>query len=69
MRILWAFEVKPSEDAKLPLDDLEWRGTFPGLPGPDMPVTLTPRDGQRLGVLERLMKEANAARPAMVCTT
>lgn len=30
MRLLWAFEIKPSRDAKLPLNIADWRGDFLG---------------------------------------
>ena len=41
MRILWAFELVPSADAKLPLDPLDFEGqAMPGNPDKRMPVSL-----------------------------
>ena len=65
MRILWAFDVGVAKDAKLPLDSLEWRGTFPGLPGPDMPIVMEPRAG-RLQVIEKAVAMAESERGIMV---
>ena len=41
MRILWAFEIVPSSDAKLPLNPLEFEGeAMPGIADKRMPVSL-----------------------------
>ncbi|KAJ5631592.1 cytochrome P450 [Penicillium longicatenatum] len=46
MRILWAFDIKPSSTAKLPLDPSKYRGQPPGNPNSDLPVALFPRNGK-----------------------
>ncbi|KAJ5647166.1 cytochrome P450 [Penicillium lividum] len=43
MRILWAFDIKPLQSAKLPLDPSDYRGQPPGNPNVNLPVTLVPR--------------------------
>jgi len=66
LRFLWAFDIKPSKDAKYPLNQLEWRGTFPGLPGSDMPVVMVPRSQEKVRLLGEAMKKADAERVPMV---
>ncbi|KAJ6017973.1 cytochrome P450 [Penicillium sp. IBT 35674x] len=46
MRLLWAFDIKPSPTAKLPLDSSQYRGQPPGNPNSDLPVFLSPRNGK-----------------------
>ncbi|KAK5116576.1 hypothetical protein LTR85_009201 [Meristemomyces frigidus] len=65
MRILWAFNVEPSPHAKLPPNSLDWRGTFPGLPGPDMPIVLVPRSQEKVRLVGEAMKKADAERVPM----
>jgi cytochrome P450 len=64
-RILWAFDVKASGEAKYPLNNLEWRGTFPGLPGPEMPVVMVPKGEERVKVIREAMGRAEAERGVM----
>jgi cytochrome P450 len=66
MRILWAFDVKLRPDTKLPLNSLDWRGTFPGLPGSDMPIVMQIRDPRRQAIIGSAMVHADKARPQMV---
>ena len=41
MRILWAFEIVPSGEAKLPLNPLEFEGeAMPGIADKRMPISL-----------------------------
>ena len=69
MRILWAFEIKPSPDAKLPLDIADWRGDFPGLPGSKMPVMMLPRSEARVKFIDEAFKAAELEREAIVSTS
>ncbi|KAK4495443.1 hypothetical protein PRZ48_013774 [Zasmidium cellare] len=62
MRILWAFEIKPSRDAKLPLNISDWRGDFPGLPGPNMPVSMVPLSQKKVDLINQAFKEASSQR-------
>lgn len=66
MRILWAFEVTPSPDAKLPLNIADWRGDFPGLAGPTMPVMMLPRSKERVAVIDEAFAAAKMEREAIV---
>lgn len=66
MRILWAFEVTPSPDAKLPLNIADWRGDFPGLAGPTMPVMMLPRSKDRVAVIDEAFAAAKMEREAIV---
>ncbi|KAK4545116.1 hypothetical protein LTR36_003667 [Oleoguttula mirabilis] len=65
MRMLWAFDVKPSPHAKFPLTSLDWRGTFPGLPGPDMPITMVPRSQEKVRLIGEALKNADTERVPM----
>ncbi|KAL2680379.1 hypothetical protein Neosp_007977 [[Neocosmospora] mangrovei] len=48
MRILWAFEINPAEDAELPLDPSKFEGrVMPGSPDERLPVRLRVLDGRR----------------------
>lgn len=72
MRILWAFDIRVDEKrAKFPLNTLDWRGTFPGMPGPEMPIMVTPRSTERVKVIQEAMRVADEQRPPMVskCTS
>ncbi|KAF2163075.1 hypothetical protein M409DRAFT_26521 [Zasmidium cellare ATCC 36951] len=62
MRILWAFEIKPSRDAKLPLNIGDWRGGFPGLAGPKMPVSMVPLSEKRVDLINLAFKDASSHR-------
>lgn len=66
MRILWAFEIKPSDDAKLPLDIADWRGAMPGTPGPKMPVTMVPLNKRKVELIQQAYKNAVLQRPGIV---
>lgn len=65
LRILWAFEVKISPKAKLPLNPSEWPGILPGTAGEDMPVLLIPRAG-RADVIRREFEAARKGRAMFV---
>ena len=67
MRILWAFDIKPAANAKLPLNIADWRGDFPGLAGERMPVSMIPRDEIKINLLDQAFKVALAERPDVVC--
>ncbi|KAK4609167.1 Cytochrome P450 monooxygenase [Fulvia fulva] len=62
MRLLWACEIKPSPDAKLPLNIANWRGDFPGLPGSKMPVMMVPRSDEKVRLINEAFQSANDAR-------
>ena len=66
MQFLWAFEIKASPSAEYPLNNLKWRGTFPGLPGPDMPVMVIPRSQKKMALISKAFAEAERDRVPMV---
>lgn len=66
MRILWAFDVKPSSMAKLPLDPSKYRGQPPGNPNSDLPVSLLPRNGKD-ELIRKAFDDAMQNRAPMVC--
>ncbi|PQE14708.1 Cytochrome P450 protein [Rutstroemia sp. NJR-2017a BBW] len=47
MRILWAFDIGISPEAKLPLDPKDYFGFMPGNSGESLPVTLTIRSEEK----------------------
>jgi hypothetical protein len=58
MRILWAFNVKPTPGTKLPLDPTSYHGFMPGNAGENMPVTMKVRSEQKKkSIEENLQKE------------
>jgi hypothetical protein len=65
MRILWAFDVKPSSTAKLPLDPSDYRGQPPGNPNNDLPVNLVLRSGKS-ELVKKAFNDALQARAPMV---
>ena len=66
MRILWAFEIKPAGDAKLPLNIADWRGAMPGTPGPTMPVTMVPLNERKVELIQKAHNHAVLQRPGIV---
>jgi len=54
MRILWAFDVEPAPRTEGLLDPASYRGDLPGVPGPTLPVVLTPRNAERVAIIDRL---------------
>ncbi|KAI8715976.1 hypothetical protein NCS52_01106800 [Fusarium sp. LHS14.1] len=63
MRILWAFEIFPAEDAELPLDPSKFEGrVMPGSPDERLPVRLRVLDGRR-EVIDEYFKGLQASRP------
>jgi hypothetical protein len=60
MRILWAFDVKPSPAAKLPLNPGDYYGAMPGNPGPALPACLTLRSPEKAALIEKYWEEEKA---------
>ncbi|CZR59874.1 related to O-methylsterigmatocystin oxidoreductase [Phialocephala subalpina] len=52
MRILWAFDIKPSSIAKLPLNPKDYYGFMPGNAGPQLPVTIVARNERRKQLID-----------------
>lgn len=65
MRLVWAFEIVPAQNAKLPLDPRDYSGEMPGNPGESMPVMLKVRSEAKRTVIDREYASAEAARPVM----
>ncbi|KAF2033419.1 cytochrome P450 [Setomelanomma holmii] len=65
MRLVWAFEIVPSKEAKLPLDPKDYPGEMPGNPGEHMPVMLKVRSEAKRRVIEREYEKASAEHPKM----
>lgn len=66
MRLLWAFEIGVREGASM--DPTSWKGDFSGNAGRDMPAVLTPRGRQRVEIINREFREAQAERgPVVSC--
>lgn len=66
MRLVWAFEILPSPNAKLPLDSKDFPGDMPGNPGEGMPVMLRIRSQEKKRVINEDFRRAEAVRPAIV---
>lgn len=63
MRILWAFEIVPSAEARLPLNHLEFEGEMmPGMPDKRMPVCLRVIDRNRTDHVRKAFEDAKATR-------
>ena len=65
MRLVWAFEIVPAPDAKLPLDPRDYPGEMPGNPGEHMPVMLKVRSDAKRKVIYEEDARAEAAHPAI----
>ncbi|KAH6613088.1 cytochrome P450 [Boeremia exigua] len=61
MRVVWAFEITPSPNAKLPLDSRDYPGEMPGNPGEHMPVTLKVRSSTKRDVINADYSELRAS--------
>ncbi|PVH92610.1 cytochrome P450 [Periconia macrospinosa] len=66
MRVVWAFEIVPSPQAKMPLDPRDYVGEMPGNPGECMPVMLRVRSEAKKRVIDREFRAAEASRPVMI---
>ncbi|KAJ9655954.1 hypothetical protein H2198_005302 [Neophaeococcomyces mojaviensis] len=63
MRILWAFEIVPSREAKFPLDHLSFEGEMmPAIADKRMPVCLRPVSEERRRQIEGVFQDAVAKR-------
>lgn len=65
MRLVWAFEIVPAPNAKLPLDPRDYPGEMPGNPGEHMPVMLKVRSEAKRKVIDYGYVRAEAAHPVM----
>lgn len=65
MRLVWAFEIVPAPNAKLPLDPRDFPGDMPGNPGEHMPVMLKVRSEAKRKIIDEEYAKAEAAHPAM----
>ncbi|KAJ4983179.1 hypothetical protein SVAN01_11322 [Stagonosporopsis vannaccii] len=65
MRIVWAFEIKPAPNARLPLDLRDYPGEMPGNPGEHMPVMLIPRSEAKQRIIHAEFEKAEAERVVM----
>jgi cytochrome P450 len=65
MRLVWAFEIVPAPNAKLPLDPRDYPGEMPGNPGEHMPVMLRVRSEEKRQVINREFENAEAGHPIM----
>ncbi|KAF1927809.1 cytochrome P450 [Didymella exigua CBS 183.55] len=65
MRLVWAFEIVPAPNAKLPLDPRDYPGEMPGNPGEHMPVLLKVRSEAKRKAIDEEYVKAEAAHPAM----
>ncbi|KAJ4309594.1 hypothetical protein N0V94_008858 [Neodidymelliopsis sp. IMI 364377] len=65
MRLVWAFEIVPAPNAKLPLDSRDYPGEMPGNPGEHMPVMLRVRSEEKRRVINREFENAEAGHPVM----
>ncbi|KAF9692856.1 hypothetical protein EKO04_009251 [Ascochyta lentis] len=65
MRLVWAFEIVPSPNAKLPLDPRDYPGEMPGNPGEHMPVMLKIRSEAKRKIIDEEYARAEAAYPVM----
>lgn len=52
MKILWAFDIRPSSIAKLPLNPKDYHGFMPGNAGPQLPVALVARSQRRKQLID-----------------
>ncbi|KAJ9654515.1 hypothetical protein H2198_006458 [Neophaeococcomyces mojaviensis] len=63
MRILWAFEIRPSVNATLPLDPLTFEGeAMPGIADKRMPVSLKLVSEERRGHIDAAFESVNSTR-------
>ena len=65
MRLVWAFEIVPAPNARLPLDPRNYRGEMPGNPGEHMPVVLKVRSEAKRKTIDEEFKKVQAAHPVM----
>ncbi|KAF3047192.1 hypothetical protein E8E12_011599 [Didymella heteroderae] len=65
MRLVWAFEIVPAPNTKLPLDPRDYPGEMPGNPGEHMPVKLRIRSEAKRKVVNEEYAKAEAAHPVM----
>ncbi|KAL1591639.1 hypothetical protein SLS60_011637 [Paraconiothyrium brasiliense] len=65
MRLVWAFEVVPGPNAKLPLDPKDYPGEMPGNPGEQMPVSLKVRSEMKRKIIGDEYARAKAVHPDM----
>lgn len=65
MRLVWAFEIVPAPNAKLPLDPRDFPGEIPGNPGEHMPVMFKVRSEAKRKVINKECKKAKASRLAI----
>ncbi|KAJ4359532.1 uncharacterized protein N0V89_000087 [Didymosphaeria variabile] len=65
MRLVWAFEIVPAPNAKLPLDPKDYPGEMPGNPGEQMPVSLKVRSEAKRKVIDDEYARAEASHPDM----
>ncbi|USP80423.1 cytochrome P450 [Curvularia clavata] len=66
MRLVWAFEIVPSPEARIPLDPKDYLGEMPGNAGERMPVVLKVRSEAKKKVIEREFRAAEISRPAVI---
>lgn len=58
MRILWAFDVKPTPGTKLPLNPTSYHGFMPGNAGENLPVVMKVRSEEKRKLIgENLERE------------
>lgn len=65
MRLVWAFEIVPAPNARLPLSQKDYPGEMPGNPGEHMPVMLRVRSDAKRKVINEEYARAGAAHPPM----
>lgn len=65
MRLVWAFEIVPAPNAKLPLDSRDWPGEMPGNPGEHMSVMLKVRSEAKKRMIDDEFARAVASHPVM----
>jgi cytochrome P450 len=65
MRLVWAFEIVPAPEAKLPLDPRDYSGEMPGNPGEHMPVMLKVRSEAKRRTINEEFKKMEAAHRVM----
>ncbi|KAK7531585.1 cytochrome P450 [Phyllosticta citribraziliensis] len=63
MRILWAFDVRPSPTASHPLNPRNWPGDPPGNPSDEMPVVLEPRSEERVKAIDEAWSREQTGHP------
>lgn len=65
MRLVWAFEIAPAPNAKLPLDPTDYPSEMPGNPGEHMPVMLKVRSEAKKKIIDDEFAKAEGARPSV----